>query len=115
MRTARQSKRSCESLRQKLTAIPNGRAVDLANITHLLVIGWRATEQHFLLKLRERLPNDRPLSLYIVDKDQGADVTLDNLNSALSTVISFGPVEVHKGGFSEFVREGRAREWLSQG
>jgi hypothetical protein len=87
---------------------------DLESVTRMLVVGWRATEQHFLEMLYERLAKNRPLSLCIVDKGDGAVATQRNLEEALGDVISFRPLEVHTDGFSAFVREGNVREWLDR-
>jgi hypothetical protein len=86
---------------------------DLNEVTHVLVVGWRATERHFLAKLEERLPKNRTLSLCIVDKGDGGRSTLQNLRDALGAVISFEPVRVHSDGFSEFVRDRQVQGWLA--
>jgi hypothetical protein len=87
---------------------------DLESVSRILVIGWRATEQHFIDMLAQRLPRDRPLSLCIVDKKEGAVTAHRNLEQALGKIISFRPVELYKEGFSDFVREARIRHWLSR-
>ena len=86
----------------------------LAWVTHILVIGWRATEQHFLDVLSERLPKNRSLSLCIVDKGDGAVAARQNLENALGDVIKFEPIMIHSDGFSDFVRNSAVQEWLSQ-
>ena len=87
---------------------------DLEWVTRILIIGWRATEKHFLDMLHDRLPKNRPLSLCVVDKDQGVAATSRNLAEALRNVIAFHPIEAHKEGFSEFVRQGKVIEWLAK-
>lgn len=64
--------------------------------------------------LYERLPKNRPLSLCIVDKGDGANAALDNLQRTLSDVITFRPLELHADGFSEFVAQGKVQEWLAR-
>jgi hypothetical protein len=86
---------------------------DLPYVTHILVVGWRATELHFLAKLEERLPKSRPLEICIVDKGNGADTADQNLEKALSSSIAFKSVDLHKDGFSAFVRERKIQAWLS--
>jgi hypothetical protein len=86
---------------------------DLEQVTRILVVGWRAAEQHFLDMLYERLPKNRPLSLCIVDNGAGAKAGLDNLEAALSDVITFR-LELHTDGFSAFVGEGKVLEWLAR-
>jgi hypothetical protein len=85
---------------------------DLEHVSRILIIGWRAAEQHFLNVLQARLPKNRPLSLCIVDKDDGAEATHWNLQAPMRQIITFDPVELHAGGFSEFVRQGKVLEWL---
>jgi hypothetical protein len=86
---------------------------DLGEVTHILIVGWRATEQHFISKLKERLPKNQALSLCIVDKGDGGKSTLNNLQDSLPETISFGQVEIYSDGFSEFVRRGQVRKWIS--
>ena len=83
-------------------------------VTRVLVIGWRATEQHFLDLLLQRLPKNRPLSLCIVDKNDGAIAARQNLENALGKVITFRPVTIHSDGFSPFVRTAAIQDWLAQ-
>lgn len=84
---------------------------DLESITHILIVGWRAMEQHFLSLLNKELRKDQALSLCIVDLRAGASATYENLRRALE-YINFDPVELHDDGFSGFVTEGRVRAWL---
>jgi hypothetical protein len=90
----------------------NRMKADIQEVTHILIVGWRATEDHFLKVLSEHLRKDRPLSLCIVDVTTGAETVYANLQKSLE-FISFGPVKLHGEGFSAFVRQRRVREWLS--
>jgi hypothetical protein len=85
---------------------------DLQMVTSLLIVGWRATEQHFLKVLAECLPKNRPIKLCIVDKGDGGDATQRNLEQALGPEINFWPKELHVDGFSDFVSSATVQDWL---
>ena len=86
---------------------------DLQKVTHLLVIGWRASEQHFLALLDENLQKDASINLCIVDRDAGALAAQQNLQRSLGED-RFGSIELHDEGFSAFVGHDRSDEWLSE-
>lgn len=85
---------------------------DLKAVTHMLVVGWRASETHFLNLMDENLRTDHPIDLCIVDKDAGAEATQENLQRALGPD-RFESVKLHRDGFSAFVRHDESDEWLS--
>jgi hypothetical protein len=85
---------------------------DLKAVSHMLVIGWRASEAHFLDLMNKNLRSDPPIDLCIVDKDMGAVSAQESLQRALGAD-RFAPVELHRDGFSAFVRDDRSDEWLS--
>lgn len=84
---------------------------DLKTVTHMLVVGWRASEAHFLNLMNENLPSGSPIDLCIVDKDMGAESTQANLQRALGAD-RFAPVKLHRAGFSAFVRNDESDGWL---
>jgi hypothetical protein len=86
---------------------------DLVEVTCVLIVGWRATEAHFLNVLNEKMRKDRSLSLCIVDMGINVSAVRDNLQKALE-YIRFDPIELHDQGFSAFVRERRVCGWLSE-
>jgi hypothetical protein len=87
---------------------------DLEKVTHVLIIGWRAAEQHFLDLLQPRLRKNQPISMCIVDRDTSVLKVRDSLMDALSPAVQFSPLELHDQGFSEFVRSGAVRSWLNK-
>jgi hypothetical protein len=87
---------------------------DLEQVTHILIVGWRANEQHFLELLRKRLSKAWSLHLCIVDAEESADTTLRNLQGAMNGTVIFEPAEHYRNGFSDFVRTGQVRAWLAR-
>ena len=87
---------------------------DLERVTRVLIIGWRAAEQHFLDLLRERLRKNQPISLCIVDWHDSVRVVRDSLTDALSPAIRFDPLVLHDQGFSNFVRSCAVQDWLDK-
>jgi len=80
----------------------------LPNVDRLLVIGWRATEEHFLEVLRAGLANRRIPVMIVADTEQAADSTWLSLRSTRVNQLGMGrwqaPVTVG-GGFSGFVTD----------
>jgi SIR2-like protein len=80
----------------------------LPRVTKILVIGWRATEWHFLRLLAAHLSKRRVL-VYIVAGDE---------ESARNTGEALGRFDLQlemcfdKGGFTDFILEHRAQEFL---
>lgn len=80
--------------------------------TKVLVIGWRAAEEHFLRLLREHLPAG--ISLYIVSGSAAdAEETRLRINRALEKK---GPAHINTNanGFSDFILSRQAEIFLRQ-
>jgi hypothetical protein len=78
-------------------------------ISDVLLIGWRATEAHFLKLLKDTLP---PFRLYIVAGRQGwAEETQIQFCTAIG---NSHPNEIawDPGGFTDFLTSGRAKAFL---
>jgi hypothetical protein len=88
-------------------------AADLKKVTHLLVVGWRASEAHFLKLMDENLRKTPPIRLFIVDKGAGALAAEENLQLSLGRN-RFEPIELYEDGFSAFVWQDRSDVWLSE-
>jgi hypothetical protein len=81
----------------------------LPETNRLMLIGWRATEDHFLQVLRNRLP--RNVSLLVVGKDQAdAQVIGQNFMAALPGTTFKAQFAPH--GFTDLVVNLRARNFL---
>ena len=84
----------------------------LHDVTKLLVIGWRATEDHFLDLLNKHLQWGRRPCVYIVSANRTeAQQTGDRVHEALSFSSSLSAESA--AGFTEFMRSGRPQEILS--
>lgn len=82
----------------------------LPQITKVLVIGWRATEAHFLDLLKEHLQWGRGLNVYIVSANETeSQKTKAQIEKALPT-LRFSPETAV--GFTEFMRSRRPQEIL---
>ena len=79
----------------------------IPSVTKLLMIGWRATEAHFLKLLAENLQG-RVRVLAVADGQEGANEAIENLRRA-GINGEFTPAD---GGFSEFVVNGWADAFL---
>src|SRR6266849_1575931 len=80
----------------------------LPKVTKILIIGWRAMEQHFLRLLAAHLPKRRVL-VYIV---AGDEESARNTGEALGRFDIQLKMGLDKGGFTDFILEHRAREFL---
>ena len=79
----------------------------LPKITKVLLIGWRATEQHFLNLLRESLTSGVPLYAVAADR-QKAEEVLETIERADVRVAG----RASEGGFSDFIVSREAEEFL---
>lgn len=92
----------------------------LPNVSKILVIGWRATEAHFLELLKRNLGPG--VQLYIVAgqpplagmKNPPGEVTRVNICRALSNKLPQIST-IDPGGFTDFVGSGRATSFLEGG
>jgi SIR2-like protein len=85
----------------------------LPEVTEILVIGWRATEAHFLERLKANLR--RGAQLYIVvgpDKQQGEDTQVRICRGLPNNPPNF--VFVDPGGFTDFILSRRAEQFLAR-
>lgn len=83
----------------------------LPQISKVLVIGWRATEAHFLDLLNKHLQWGRRPYVYVVSADQTeAKQTGARIQPALRYSSSFSAESA--AGFTEFMRSGRPQEIL---
>lgn len=80
----------------------------LPAVTKILVIGWRAMEQDFLRLLAAHLPKRRVL-VYIV---AGDEESARNTGEALGRFDLQLEMRFDKGGFTDFILEHRAQEFL---
>ncbi len=79
----------------------------LPQISHLLIIGWRAAEEHFLTLLSEGLPNVR--AHIVAGSKSDVDEIVDRLGRApVRADVAGATVE----GFTQFTREHRLRDFL---
>jgi hypothetical protein len=74
--------------------------------TKLLVIGWRATDAPFLELLSQNLPQQK-LVMVVAGGQQDANEVLDRLQG-----IKAKEFRRAKGGFTEFMLEGEAEDFL---
>ena len=83
----------------------------LPGVSKLLVIGWRATEAHFLGLLGNRLAGLRGgIRLHVVAKGEGDDVRVRICRAlANNPPASFS---VEPGGFTDFILGGRVADFL---
>ncbi len=81
----------------------------LPSIDRILIVGWRATEQHFLTLLTDHLP-ERIIVHIVAGSNQYAQSTA----GALQPVLSTRKVELSldTGGFTDFILEKRAQKFL---
>jgi hypothetical protein len=83
----------------------------LPQVTKILVIGWRATENHFLELLQRHLSWGRALPAYIVAGNQNqAEEVKGLIHHAVPGLLSSAEVSV---GFTAFMLSGRAQAILS--
>jgi hypothetical protein len=84
----------------------------LPQVTKILIIGWRASETHFLERLKANLR--RGTDLYIVagpDKQQGEDIQVRICRELVNNPPSF--VAIDPGGFTDFIVSRRAEQFLA--
>lgn len=84
----------------------------LPKVSKILVIGWRATEAHFLALLKEHL--SRSVQLWIVagpDKYQGEDIKDRICKEMLPKNVPIAYVFL--GGFTDFILSHRAEQFLA--
>jgi hypothetical protein len=85
----------------------------LPKISKILVVGWRATENHFLELLKRNLPPR--VQLYIVaGQPQLGEVARVSICRALSNKLPQIST-IDPGGFTDFVGGGRAKSFLEGG
>jgi hypothetical protein len=83
----------------------------LPKVSKILVIGWRATEAHFLALLKENLR--RGAHLWIVagpDQQQGEDIKVRICRELLNNPPS---ASVDRGGFTDFILSRRPEQFLA--
>ena len=76
-------------------------------VTRVLMIGWRATERHFLKMLAEGLRPETQ-GLAVCGKEDFAESTVGNLKAGDVPGVYYAD----RGGFSDFVRSPRMAEFL---
>jgi len=81
----------------------------LAKVTKILVIGWRATEDHFLRLLLDRLPEDRLPIMVVAGSPREAMKTVNRMRKA-GIKGDFLPTE---GGFTDFIVRREGDEFLT--
>jgi len=84
----------------------------LPQVSKILVIGWRATEAHFLALLKAHLK--RGVQLWIVagpDQRQGEDTKDRICREMLPNNVPIGSVD--RGGFTDFILSRRAEQFLA--
>lgn len=85
----------------------------------LLVIGWRATEEHFLGLLRNRLTGLKPgVHIYIVNgpKPANYDPQSDEVRVRIFRALADNrPASgnLDRGGFTDFILSSRAEQFLA--
>lgn len=81
----------------------------------ILVIGWRATEAHFL-QLLDGLPGKAPQIEVVTESDASSSQTLANLHDGadLATDISDGQVSIHGQGFSKYLQQHHLESFLDR-
>lgn len=80
------------------------------NVQKILIIGWRATEEHFLNLLAEPLPGR--VLIYIVSGSEEDAKKVATLLHRRLLVQRHLEIQIDKGGFTDFVLQGRAQEFL---
>jgi hypothetical protein len=84
----------------------------LPQVSKILVIGWRATEAHFLALLKENLR--RGVQMWIVagpDQQQGQNIKDHICREMLPNNVPIASVD--PGGFTNFMLSGRAAQFLA--
>lgn len=84
----------------------------LPHVSKILVVGWRATEQHFLKLLGNRFTGLKPgVQLYIVAGSKAnAEETSVGINRALLNNRPYSSID--PSGFTDFLDSGRAKSFL---
>lgn len=82
----------------------------LPKVNKILVIGWRATEELFLNLLAELLPG-RVLIYIVAGSEEDAKRVAALLQRRL-LVQRYLDIQIDEGGFTDFVIQGRAQEFL---
>jgi hypothetical protein len=82
----------------------------LPGVTKLILIGWRATEEHFLQLLREHLKPEVYVSIVAANGSEAEGIRLHLAQSMLGKRLSINPEQVN--GFSEFILSRRAESIL---
>jgi SIR2-like protein len=80
----------------------------LPQVSKILVIGWRATEAHFLALLKEKL--SRSVHMWIVAGQQGEDIKDRICREMLPKNVPIASVD--RGGFTDFILSRRAEQFL---
>jgi len=83
----------------------------LPRVTRLLLIGWRASEAHFLQLLRDGLPKTGPFVKVVCENSDAATRAAGNLKDA---GIECPSVTRNGDGFSGFVANRQLEQWLSR-
>jgi hypothetical protein len=84
----------------------------LPQVSKILVVGWRATEAHFLALLKEKL--SRAVQMWIVagpDRRQGEDIKDRICREMLPKNVPIASVD--PGGFTDFILSHRAEQFLA--
>jgi hypothetical protein len=88
----------------------------LPNISKILVIGWRATEGHFLTLLDQHLPAGVQICIVAGRSSSNflspAKSTIDSIYGALTARPPLQP-EIYDGGFTDFLVSGHVRSVLN--
>lgn len=102
---------------------PSDMLEELANllpqITKILVIGWRGTEEHFLAMLGNRLTGLKPgVHIYIVNGPRPAnyDPQGDEDRVRIFRALANNPPKsgsLDRGGFTDFIISRRAEQFLA--
>ena len=83
----------------------------LRHVTKIIVIGWRASEAHFLDLLRENLKPRAYLSIVAANQSEAEEIRV-RMHSALPNKELSASPEAY-AGFTAFMRSGRAQAILA--
>ena len=85
----------------------------LKNVSHILLIGWRSTEAHFLALLRDGLAGRAVPVQVVAGKKKSADEILARMHDAgITHLPPFGSAV--DGGFTEYVVSREAEKFLAK-
>ncbi len=86
----------------------------IPDVSKLLIIGWRATEEHFLEKLRQGLRPDVHVYIVAGGPNASGEHPGEIIRTHLIRSLRYQPVDaqIDPSGFTDFLSSGRAKEFL---